>query len=433
MEFVELVMLSVFVLGYVLIVLEHNLRIDKASPALMIGGICWAIYMLHTSDITQAEAHLHEHLAEISGILFFLLSAMTIVELIDAHDGFTVITKRIQTQSKRKLLWMVCFITFFLSAALDNLASTIVMVSVLRKLIPDERDRIVFVSMIVISANAGGAWSPIGDVTTTMLWISGHLSTLNIIKSLIVPSIVALLVPLFIASFRMKGELGGGDPHIYAGHMSEAGVEIEPFERRTIFVVGLLALVAVPFLKTTIHLPPFMGVTLGLGVVWLLTELIHKGKPDHEKGYLSVMGVLRKVDVPSVLFFFGILMAVAALQSIGILYDLAHTLDKEVENIYVIGYFLGLLSAVVDNVPLVAASIGMYGLDEFPMDHTFWEFIAYCAGTGGSTLIIGSAAGVAAMGMEHIPFGWYLKQIAWKALAGYTAGAIVYILFFAAN
>mgnify|MGYP006268115489 CR=1 FL=1 len=431
MEFAEIVMLSVFIIGYVLITLEHNLQIDKASPALMIGGICWATYMLHSDDMDMVEGQLHEHLAEISGILFFLLSAMTIVELIDAHDGFTVITKRIRTQSKRKLLWMVCIITFFLSAALDNLASTIVMVSVLRKLIPDERDRLLFVSMIVISANAGGAWSPIGDVTTTMLWISGHLSTTNIIQSLIVPSIVALLAPLLIASFRLSGTLGGGKKHIYAEHMMEGMVEIHNFERRTIFIVGLLALIAVPFLKTTIHLPPFMGITLGLGVVWLLTEVIHKGKPDHERGYLSVMGVLRKVDVPSVLFFFGILMAVAALQSAGILRGLAVFLDETVENIYVIGYLLGLLSAIVDNVPLVAAAIGMYDLTTFPVDHTFWEFIAYCAGTGGSTLIIGSAAGVAAMGMEHIKFGWYFKHIAWKAVVGYTAGAVVYILFFA--
>ncbi|MGF1534785.1 MAG: sodium:proton antiporter NhaD [Bernardetiaceae bacterium] len=430
MEFAELLMLGVFIFGYLLITLEHNLRIDKASPALMIGGLCWAIYMLHSPDTELVEKQLHEHLSEISGILFFLLSAMTIVELIDAHDGFTVITKRIETKSKRVLLWLVCIITFFLSAALDNLASTIVMVSVLRKLIPEEKDRMLFVSMIVISANAGGAWSPIGDVTTTMLWIGGHLSTTNVIKTLIIPSIVALLVPLSIASFYLKGSLDTGKRHIYSDHLMADTVEIAAFERRLIFIVGLLALIAVPFLKTLVHLPPFMGITLGLGVVWLLTEVLHKGKPDHEKGYLSVMGVLQKVDVPSVLFFFGILMAVAALQSIGLLRGLAEFLDGTVSNIYLIGYLLGLLSAIVDNVPLVAASIGMYDLSQYPMDHPFWEFIAYCAGTGGSTLIIGSAAGVAAMGMEHIRFGWYLKNIAWKALVGYTAGAIVYIAFF---
>jgi Na+/H+ antiporter NhaD/arsenite permease-like protein len=377
---------------------------------------------MSSADPGIVSAQLYEHLGQISGILFFLLGAMTIVELIDAHDGFDVITSKIKTKDKRKLLWVVSIVTFFLSAVLDNLTTTIVMVSLLRKLIKDKETRMFFVGMVVIAANAGGAWTPIGDVTTTMLWIGGQITTVNIMIKLILPSLVCLIVPMIFLSFRIKGKIEA--PEVIENMERD---KTSNFEQKLILGLGIGALIFVPVFKTITHLPPFLGMLFGLGILWVVTEIIHKNKNDADKDVYSVVHALRKADVPSVLFFLGILIAISALESTHQLADLAAYMDKTIGNLDIIVISIGLLSAIVDNVPLVAATMGMYDLKTFPTDHYFWEFIAYCAGTGGSCLIIGSAAGVAAMGMEKIDFLWYMKKISLLALLGYFAGAFFYM------
>ncbi|HEY0679903.1 MAG TPA: sodium:proton antiporter NhaD [Chitinophagaceae bacterium] len=413
----------VFILGYLAIALEHPLRVNKAATALITGVLCWTIYIVSSANNEHVNEQLLEHMGDISGILFFLLGAMTIVELIDAHDGFEIITQRINTTSKRKLLWMVCFLTFFLSAVLDNLTTTIVMVSLLRKLIPEKEDRLLFCGMVVIAANAGGAWSPIGDVTTTMLWIGGQITASNIVVAAILPSIVNLLVPLGIVTIGLKGNI---QPPEVSDDSDKATSTAG--ERNLVFGTGVLILLLVPAFKTITHLPPFMGIMLGLGVMWVITELVHHAKDTSDKNTFSVQYALRKIDTPSILFFLGILASVAALQATGVLTNVAQQLDSSIGDERLIVSSIGILSSIVDNVPLVAAAMGMYSLEQYPTDNFFWEFLAYCAGTGGSILIIGSAAGVAAMGIEKIEFFWYLKRIAWLALAGYIAGAIVFIL-----
>lgn len=418
-----MLLVLIFALGYVAITLEHPLKINKAAPALVSGVLCWTLYILSEPDKASVAHHLNEHLSEIAGIIFFLLGAMVIVELIDAHDGFEIVTQRIRTTDKRRLMWLVCFITFFLSAILDNLTTTIVMVSLLRKIVAGRDDRLLLVGMVVIAANAGGAWSPMGDVTTTMLWAKGQISALNIIKMLILPSLVCLLVPALVLHFRLRGQV-----QTPQREFDENRVNTSERERNTVFAIGLLALLSVPIFKTVTHLPPFMGILLGLGVMWLLTEFIHSDKDDVDKGPRSVQYALQRVDSPSVLFFLGILLAISALQSAGLLAGLAAWLDRSVGNVALIGILIGFLSAVVDNVPLVAAAQGMYSLSTYPTDHFFWELLAYCAGTGGSALIIGSAAGVAAMGMERIDFFWYLKRVSLLAVLGYLAGVGVYLL-----
>ncbi|MEC8662780.1 MAG: sodium:proton antiporter NhaD [Bacteroidota bacterium] len=453
--------LVVFVLGYAFIALEHNVHIDKAASALVTGTVCWALFVLGWHE---APAHLAEefhlfaadhigqghgglsqffehrllhHMEEISSILFFLMGAMTIVELIDAHEGFRVITDRIQTRNKVKMLWIVCVLTFFFSALLDNLTTSIVMVSLLRKLIDDRQTRWLFAGMVVIAANAGGAWSPIGDVTTTMLWIGGQLTTSTIVGNLILPSIACLLVPLALLSFRLNGDI--------ERPQAEADEEWDPttpFERNLVFAAGVGGLLFVPVFKTVTHLPPFMGMMLSLGVLWMMTERLHRTKNLEEKSHLTVIGVLRKIDSASVLFFLGILLAVAALQEAGHLILAADWLRTSLNDVYLIDLAIGLLSAIVDNVPLVAASMGMYDIVPieaatdawaamFVQDGIFWQFLAYCAGTGGSALIIGSAAGVAVMGLERIDFVWDLRKISLLAILGYFAGAGVYLLMFA--
>lgn len=410
----------IFIVGYAAIVFEHPLRINKAASALLTGVLCWSAYTLLADNKEHVATELEEHLGEISGILFFLMGAMVIVELIDAHDGFEVITERIQTTNKKKLVWLVGLITFFLSALLDNLTTTIVMISLLRKIIPAQRDRLLFTGLVVIAANAGGAWSPLGDVTTTMLWIGNQITAVNIIAKTILPSLVCFIIPAFIISGQVKGNFEKPVP--------DKNVTTAPRERNIVFFIGIGMLLFVPVFKTITHLPPFMGVLFGLGVMWVVTELIHSEKDEAEKGLLSVNHALRKIDTPSVLFFLGILVSIGALQATGILVDVAAWLDKTIGNIKAITIIIGFLSAIVDNVPLVAAAQGMYPLEQFPTDHYFWEFLAYCAGTGGSALIIGSAAGVAAMGMEKIDFFWYLKKISWLAVIGYLVGAAVFIL-----
>jgi len=411
----------VFVVGYFAIAFEHPLKINKAASALLTGVICWTIYSLFDSNRELVSENLSHHLSEIAGILFFLLGAMVIVELIDAHDGFEIITERIQNTNKKKLVWIIGFITFFLSAILDNLTATIVMISLLRKLIPSHKDRLMFTGLVVIAANAGGAWSPIGDVTTTMLWLGNQVTSVNIIAKNILPSLICFIVPAFIISWQMKGAIERNEE-------KKEKLFSTGYERKTVFIIGLACLFFVPIFKTITHLPPYMGIVFGLGLMWVLTEMVHSGKDEAEKGLFSVNHALRKIDTPSILFFLGILLAVSALQSTGILTSLSKTLDDSIGNISIITIIIGFLSAIVDNVPLVAAAQGMYGLDQYPTDHFFWEFLAYCSGTGGSILIIGSAAGVAAMGMERIQFGWYLKKIAWLAIIGYLAGAGVFLL-----
>jgi Na+/H+ antiporter NhaD/arsenite permease-like protein len=460
---VTIIIVTIFVIGYLMIALEHPLHIDKTAPALMIGVLTWAVFAIavthfgYTLDFSSIFHHLeifdpggshggdahgahagdhgegvpgHHYvdgllryfIADISYILFFLLGAMTIVELIDMHDGFHLITSRIQTSNKRKVLWIVCVLTFFLSAVLDNLTTSIVMASLLRKLIKDRPTRLIFASMVVISANAGGAWSPIGDITTTMLWIGGQITTGPTIVNLILPSLVCMAVPVAIMSYSMKGNFD---------HVQEQTVyKTTPFERTLILFVGVGCLLFVPVFKTVTHLPPYMGMLFGLSLLWFLTEFIHKQKEHTEKSQYSVLRALAKIDTPSVLFFLGILSAVACLESIGVLEELALWLDHTVGNETIIVMLIGVLSAIVDNVPLVAASMGMYEIQEagsLMQDGYFWQFVAYCAGTGGSMLIIGSAAGVAVMGIERIDFIWYMRKFTILAFIGYVAGALVYI------
>jgi Na+/H+ antiporter NhaD/arsenite permease-like protein len=419
----ELLITIIFIIGYAAIAFEHPIGTNKTASALLTGVLCWVVYIMSGTNHEIVSEELYEHLGQISGILFFLLGAMTIVELIDAHDGFDVITTKIKTSDQLKLLWIISIITFFLSAVLDNLTTTIVMVSLLRKLISEKKTRMFFISMVVLAANSGGAWSPIGDVTTTMLWIGGQVTTGNIVVHLIIPSLVCMIVPLLVLSFSMKGKVT--KPDVVESTHTEKTTD---FERKIVLALGIGALVFVPFFKTITHLPPFMGMLFGLAILWIVTEFIHKNKNDADKDAYSVIQALRKADVPSVLFFLGILVAISALESTHQLRDLAQWMDAKIGNLDIIVLAIGLLSSIVDNVPLVAAGMGMYDMTTYPTDHYFWTFLAYCAGVGGSCLIIGSAAGVAAMGMERIDFLWYFKNVSWLALIGYFAGAGIFML-----
>jgi Na+/H+ antiporter NhaD/arsenite permease-like protein len=348
---------------------------------------------------------------------------MTIVELMDAHQGFEIITSKIRETNKVKLLWIVSLITFFLSAILDNLTTTIVMVSLLRKLIKDDKDRLFYTSLVIIAANAGGAWSPIGDVTTTMMWIGGQITAWNIVLKLFLPSLICIVVPLAYLSFKLKGDVGRPT--------QTASIKNQLLSRRhqsIVFNSGVLILMLVPVFKTVTHLPPYMGILLGLGILWIITELMHEKKEAEARNSFSVVQALRKIDSSSILFFLGILVSIAALESVGLLSQAAGWMTKNMHTEENIAISLGLLSSVIDNVPLVAAVQGMFDLSQYPTDHYFWEFLAYTAGTGGSCLIIGSAAGVAAMGMEKISFFWYMKNISLLALLGYFAGSAVYIM-----
>ncbi|OWY22496.1 sodium:proton antiporter [Sphingobacteriales bacterium UPWRP_1] len=417
----EFLIIIIFVAGYLAIALEHPLKIDKAVSSILLGVITWTCYALFTSEHHLIEEKLNEMLPEIMNILFFLLGAMTIVELIDMHEGFRVVTNQITTSNKRKLLFTTSVLAFFLSAVLDNLTTAIVMASLLRKLIPGKEDRLVFASMIVIAANAGGAWTPIGDVTTTMLWIGERISTVNIMKELFIPSLICLFVPLIYQSFFLKGDFE--TRHVATEYHTTA------FERNLMLGLGLGGLIFVPVFKTITHLPPFMGMFFSVGIMWLTTELLHKKKESEEKKKYSTIHALSRIDSASILFFFGILSAVGCLGAIGALQDAAVFLTNTVGNLDIIIFLIGLLSAVVDNVPLVAAVMKMYSVEQFPMDHRIWEFLAYAAGTGGSLLIIGSAAGVAIMGIEKIEFFWYMRRITFTGFLGYTAGAITYLGF----
>ncbi len=438
-------MIVIFILGYTAIALEHPIKVNKSASALILGVVLWVGLVVAGEAILVeniefkhylesvvggtfidwiVHIELLHHLGEISEILFFLLGAMTIVELVDSYQGFRIITDKIKTTNRVKLMWVIGVLTFFMSAALDNLTTSIVMVALLRKLIADKKDRWFFAGMVIVAANAGGAWSPIGDITTIMLWIGGQVTTGNIIVMTVFPSLVSMLVPLAILSFTLKGNVNR--PVLEANNGDEP--DVPKIQRNAIFFLGVFGLLFVPVFKSVTHLPPYLGMLFSLGVLWTVTEILHTRRLENGAGNtkkLTVIGVLQKVDVPSVLFFLGILLAVSALATAGHLTLLADTLREGIGNLYVINIIIGVLSAIVDNVPLVAGAMEMYN---FPPDHYFWIFLAYCAGTGGSILIIGSAAGVAVMGMEKIDFIWYLRKISLIALVGYIAGAGAYVL-----
>ena len=465
----EILLIIIFVIGYLAIALEHPIKIDKAASALVMGGIIWGALALGIDDLVTKEFlsefyekfktkfnslkeigvyssdeyakpikflkyELSHHLVDIGEILFFLLAAMTIVELVDSHQGFSIITDKITTKRKVPLMWILCVISFFFSAVLDNLTTSIVMAALISKMIKDKKDLWMFAGMIIISANAGGAWSPMGDVTTIMLWVGGQVTAWNIIYSIFIPSLVCMLVPLLYISFKLKGSIQSPDLTSLNSEISS----VNTYERNLIFYMGVLGLLFVPIFKITTGLPPYVGMLLSLGVLWVTTEILHRDKNYEQRRHLSVIGVLKKVDTPTIFFFLGILLAVAGLQSAGQLDIVAKYLENTFsgENkIYIINVLIGLMSALVDNVPLVAGAMGMYeigpiqdGILAYPQDHKFWQFLAYCAGTGGSVLIIGSAAGVAVMGILKIDFMWYLKRISFLALIGYVAGAITYII-----
>ena len=412
-----------FVLAYAAIALEHPLKVNKSASALMGAGLLWTIYALSSGDANKVAADLSESLQGMAQIVFFLMGAMTIVEVVDAHNGFEVITSRIKTTRLSTLMWMIGFVSFFLSAVLDNLTTTIVMVSLMKKLLGERDDRLFFAGIIVIAANAGGAWTPIGDVTTTMLWIGGQITAMAIMKGLFLASLVNLMVPLAVTSYLL-----GDRPVVPPPQRDDAGeLYTSPFERHLMFFLGLGILVAVPVFKTVTHLPPFMGILFGLGLLWAVGDLVHRKEEDLRKQRLTLARALTRIDMSSIVFFIGILLAVAILEHTHILASLAQWLDQTVGRQDIIVMLIGLVSAVVDNVPLVAASMGMYNLAQYPPDSFLWEFMAYCAGTGGSILIIGSAAGVAAMGLEKIDFIWFVRKISGLALVGYLAGALVYI------
>lgn len=447
-----------FILGYITIVFEHPLKLDKTVPALLMGSLCWALLALgfNSGSLTVIDSYgelfsmvgghgaehggghghhdaehgfsntLLHHLGKTAEILIFLIGAMTIVEIIDLHRGFEILKGWVKTRSKKRLLWIVGILGFILSAIIDNLTATIVLVTLLRKIIPDKTERLWFAGMIVIAANAGGAWSPIGDVTTTMLWIGERVTTFGLIQKLVLPSIVCFVVPFWIATFMGAFK---GDIQMDVNQDKEAG---RLLSSQTMLFLGLGAIVFVPIFKTITHLPPYVGMMLGLGVVWLVSEYIHPEEDftEERRHTYSAHKALSRIEMSSILFFLGILMAVAALESlaigdVGALRYIAEGLERAIPNQDVVIILLGFASAVIDNVPLVAASMGMY---DMPTDSDLWHFIAYSAGTGGSMLIIGSAAGVAAMGMEKIDFIWYLRKIAWLAFVGFIAGAIVFIL-----
>jgi Na+/H+ antiporter NhaD/arsenite permease-like protein len=417
-------LIAIFVIAYVAIALEHPLKINKSGSALVGAGLLWTIYALAVGDANLVSEQLGESLMGTAQIVFFLMGAMTIVEVVDAHQGFEVITTRIKTSRLSTLMWLVGLVTFALSAILDNLTTTIVMISLMRKLLDKREDRLLFAGIIVIAANAGGAWSPIGDVTTTMLWIGGQVTAQAIVKSVLLPSLVCMLVPLGIVAYRLRGQAV-----VTPEHVSESeGPRSTAFEGSLMFFLGLAILVAVPIFKTITHLPPFLGILFGLGILWVVGDLMHRSKEEDARQHLTLAHALSRIDMGSLVFFIGILLAVATLEHAAVLTALAKWLDQTVVRQDLIVLIIGVASAIVDNVPLVAAAMGMYSLTQYPPDHFFWEFLAYCAGTGGSMLIIGSAAGVAAMGLERIQFFWYVKNIGGLALVGYLAGAGTYLL-----
>ncbi len=418
MDISYILILVIFAIGYLAIIFEHLLKVNKSAVALFMAVSCWAVFFVGSpTEMALNMSSLKEHVAAVAQVVFFLLGAMVIVELIDAHQGFKVITDAIRTTSQRKMLWLISFIAFFLSGILDNLTTTILMISLLRKMIPTPKDRFLLCCLVVVAANAGGAWTPIGDVTTTMLWIDGQISSLSVMKALFTPSLISLLVPLLYFTFRVRGKLPALEKTIE--RKEEPGARI-------VLLLGVASLVSVPIFKAVTGLPPFMGILISLSLLWLLTDGLH---PTEERRHLRVPHILAKVDISSVLFFLGILLCVGALESAHLLNDLAVWVGEKIQSLPMIATLIGVLSAIIDNVPLVAATMGMYPLEQFPTDHTLWHMIAYAAGTGGSLLIIGSTAGVALMGIEKIDFISYMKKVTVPTLVGYLAGMGVYLAF----
>ena len=418
-------LLFLFFIGYFFITIEHSIKINKAAIALLISSFSWVLLIIFSNNFQEVNSDLSHHLIEVSEIVFFLLGAMTIVEIIDAHDGFSIISQKIKTNNKNQFIWFIALVTFFLSAILDNLTTTIVMVTILNKLVSDRKTKWLLLGLVIISSNAGGAFSPIGDVTTTMLWIGGQITPLNIIKETFLASAVAMIVPTIIISFLIKGRITLLDQN-----SESLAFKANSSQRVFILMIGISSLIFVPIFKVITHLPPYMGMFFSLGIMWVVTELMHKGSVN--KNYFTVSKALEKIDTPSILFFFGILMSIGALESAHILPGMANHLNQLFKgDINLIAISIGLLSSLFDNVPLVAALQSMYSLEIYHTDHYFWELLAFTAGTGGSCLIIGSAAGVAVMGMEKIDFIWYLKNISWIALIGFSTGAM--ILIFEAN
>jgi len=420
----SIAIIVVFILAYAAIALEHPLKVHKTASALIGAGLLWTIYAATSDAPALVAQQLDASLASTAQIVFFLMAAMTIVEVVDAHDGFEVITSRIKTTRLASLLWLVGIVSFFLSSILDNMTTTIVMVSLMKRLLDDHEDRLLFAGIIVIAANAGGAWTPIGDVTTTMLWIGGQITSLSIMKGVFLPSIINLLVPLLVASYLLRGRDVRTPPATDPADQHQ----LPAFQRQLMFAMGIGTLLAVPLFRSLTGLPPFMGILFGLGLLWLVGNLVHRNESDEHREKLTLVHALTRIDMGSIIFFIGILLAVATLEHTHLLGALAAWLDQTVGRQDIIVTLIGLLSAIVDNVPLVAASMGMYSLDQYPPDSFLWEFIAYCAGTGGSILIIGSAAGVAAMGLEKIEFFWYMKRISGLAVLGYFAGIAAYLV-----
>lgn len=420
----HIALIIIFVLAYAAIAFEHPLNLNKSAVALVASGVLWMVYALTSGEVEQVANNLHESVSTTAEIVFFLMGAITIVEVIDAHNGFEVITSRIKTRSLNHLLWQVGLATFFLSAVLDNLTTTVVMISMVKKLIDDQADRLYFAGIVIIAANAGGAWSPIGDVTTTMLWIGGQITSVNIMRGVFLPSLACLLVPLTITGLGVFR----GRAIILPVREQRSNQLATPFEQNVMFAMGIGTLLTIPILHEITALPPFMGILLGLGLLWLTGDILHRHK-DEESGkeQLSIASALQRIDMSCVVFFIGILLSVAVLEHTNILAQLSRWLQTTFGREDIIVPLIGLASAIVDNVPLVAASMGMYNLAAYPPDNFLWEFMAYCAGTGGSILIIGSAAGVAAMGLEKIHFLWYARKFGPLAFLGYCAGIIVYI------
>lgn len=421
----DLAMVLLFSIGYAGIIFEESLAFNKSGVGLLMAVGLWVVRSIGAPSTEIAASELTHATAEVSEIVFFLLGAMTIVEIIDAHQGFKLVTDSITTRKPRTLLWVIGFVTFFLSSILDNLTTTIIMVSLLRKLVPPSEYRKLLGAVIVIAANAGGAWTPIGDVTTTMLWIHGQISTLPTLKGLIIPSAVSLAVPLALLSLTSEVNEKGQD---FSNVM--ASEQMAP-RGKLVFSVGVGALVFVPVFKALTGLPPYMGMLLGLGILWILTDAIHYGESERQK--LKVPQALSRIDTQGALFFLGILLSVSSLEAAGVLRELANYLDAHIPNVELIASAVGVISAIIDNVPLVAATMGMYDVSSFAQDSEFWQLIAFCAGTGGSMLIIGSAAGVAFMGMEKVDFFWYLRKVSGFAFAGYAAGIAAYLALHSLN
>ena len=439
MSTLTLAIVIVFCLGYFCIAIESVLKINKAAIALLMFVLCWTLFMIDPSQyIPEAigkmkalvvSGAIEHHLGTTATTLFFLMGAMTIVELVDQNGGFNFVRDTLQTRSKRKLLWRIAFMTFFLSAILDNLTTSIVMIMILRKLVSDKKDRLIYAGLVVISANSGGAFSPIGDVTTIMLWNRGVITALGVMIEIFIPSLVSMLIPAYILSRMLKGNLSFTAEQAKSFQASE----LTTSQRRTIFYLGVGGLIFVPIFKSITHLPPFVGILLVLGILWTVTEVFYANlKEAEEKGAMQkrVTQIMRNIDMSTILFFLGILMAVSCLETIGVLTAMGKGLDVAFSgNHYLVTGIIGVLSSIVDNVPLVAGCMGMYPVQEvgdMAVDGIFWQLLAYCAGVGGSMLIIGSAAGVVVMGLEKITFGWYMRKITWIAFVGYLAGMLIY-------